>query len=112
MTNFSLSDLEKIVADRASASSAESYTAKLKDKGIGHVAKKLGEEATETVIALVSEDDERVTSESADLVYHLLVALHLRGIPVSDIFAELGRRTSMSGLDEKASRTPDGSLDG
>ncbi|MER0238979.1 phosphoribosyl-ATP diphosphatase [Fulvimarina sp. MAC8] len=112
MTEFSLSDLEKIVAERASASSGESYTAKLKEKGIGHVAKKLGEESTETVIALVSEGDERVVSESADLIYHLLVALNLRNIPASDIFAELGRRTSTSGLEEKASRTPDGPRDG
>ena len=107
MTKFSLSDLEKIVAERASASSAESYTAKLKEKGIAHVAKKLGEEATETVIALVSEDNERVVSESADLISHLLVAIHLRGIPTSDIVFELGRRTSTTGLEEKASRAHD-----
>ncbi|EAU40315.1 phosphoribosyl-ATP pyrophosphatase [Fulvimarina pelagi HTCC2506] len=112
MTDFSLSDLEKIVAERANASPSESYTAKLKAMGVSHVAKKLGEESTETVIALVSQDDDRVVSESADLIYHLLVALNLRGIPAADIFSELGRRTSTTGLEEKAARPPDGPREG
>ena len=107
MTDFSLPDLETIIADRASVTDGSSYTAKLSEKGVTHVAKKLGEEATETVIALVSENEERVVSESADLIYHLLVALRLRGVPMSDILAELGRRTAMTGLEEKASRPAD-----
>ena len=107
MTDFSLTDLETIIADRASVTDGSSYTAKLSEKGVTHVAKKLGEEATETIIALVSENEERVVAESADLIYHLLVALRLRGVPMSDILAELGRRTAMTGLEEKASRPAD-----
>ncbi|MDY8110846.1 phosphoribosyl-ATP diphosphatase [Fulvimarina sp. 2208YS6-2-32] len=109
MTNFTLSDLESIVATRAAASRDESYTARLKEKGVAHVAKKLGEESVETIIALVSEDEERVISESADMLYHLLVALHLKNIPVASVLTELARRTSMTGLAEKASRTPQAS---
>ncbi|MCD1644025.1 phosphoribosyl-ATP diphosphatase [Aurantimonas coralicida] len=108
MTDFTLADLETIVAARATSDDAGSYTASLAAKGIGHVAKKLGEEATETVIAAVSQDDARVTSEAADLLYHLLVTLHLRHVPVSAVMAELGRRTAQTGLQEKAGR-PDNS---
>ncbi|MCB8840583.1 phosphoribosyl-ATP diphosphatase [Aurantimonas sp. VKM B-3413] len=105
MTDFTLSDLETIVAARAASDDASSYTAKLAAKGIGHVAKKLGEEATETVIAAISEDDERLASEAADLLYHLLVALNLRKVPLSAVMAELGRRTTQTGLQEKAGRS-------
>ena len=105
MTDFTLSDLETIVAARAASDDPTSYTAKLSARGIGHVAKKLGEEATETVIAAVSEDDARLASEAADLLYHLLVALNLRKIPLSDVMTELGRRTAQTGLQEKAGRS-------
>ncbi len=108
MTAFTLSDLETIIAARAASQDASSYTASLARKGVAAVAKKIGEEATETVIAAISEDGERLTSEAADLLYHLVVALHLRGVPLSDVMAELGRRTAQSGLEEKASRTPSG----
>lgn len=104
MTDFTLADLERIVAARAASGEANSYTASLARKGIAAVAKKLGEEATETVIAAVSEDGERLASETADLVYHVMVALHLRNVPLSAVMAELGRRTAMSGIDEKAGR--------
>ncbi|MEF2553385.1 phosphoribosyl-ATP diphosphatase [Aurantimonas sp. A2-1-M11] len=104
MTDFTLADLETIVAARAGSNDAGSYTASLAARGMAHVAKKLGEEATETVIAAVSQDDERLTSETADLLYHLLVTLHLRHIPVSAVMAELGRRTTQTGLQEKAGR--------
>ncbi|MEX6508333.1 phosphoribosyl-ATP diphosphatase [Jiella sp. M17.18] len=104
MTDFTLADLETIVAARASSGDAASYTAKLARKGVAHVAKKLGEEATEVVIAAVSEDSDRMTSETADLLYHLLVALHLRQVPLSAVMAELGRRTAQTGLEEKAGR--------
>ncbi|HEY9058327.1 MAG TPA: phosphoribosyl-ATP diphosphatase [Aurantimonas sp.] len=104
MTDFTLADLETIVAARAASEDSGSYTASLAAKGIGHVAKKLGEEATETVIAAVSQDEDRLTSEAADLIYHLVVALHLRHIPLSAVMAELGRRTAQTGLAEKAGR--------
>ena len=105
MTDFTLADLERIIAARAGSQDAASYTAGLARKGIGTVAKKIGEEATETVIAAVSESEDRLASETADLLYHLLVALHLRRVPLSAVMAELGRRTAKTGIEEKAGRT-------
>ena len=69
-------------------------------------AQKLGEEAVETVIAAVKGDTEGLVSESADLLYHWLVVLALAGVPLSEVLAELERRTAQSGLAEKASRKP------
>ena len=68
-------------------------------------AKKLGEEAIETIIAALGKDQKAVMRESADLVYHLLVLLNSWGVPLSDVVAELGRRTGKSGLAEKAERS-------
>ncbi len=107
MTDFTLEDLETIVAARAGSNDGSSYTATLAKKGPAHTAKKLGEEAVETIIAAVSEDDGRLTSEAADLLYHLMVLLHLKHVPLSAVMAELARRTMQSGLEEKASRTGD-----
>lgn len=104
MSGFSLSDLERIVAERASASPDQSWTAKLFAAGQAEAAKKLGEEAVETVIAAISQDRKNLTDEAADLLYHLLVVLKIADIPLSDVFAELERRTGQSGLQEKASR--------
>jgi len=104
MSKFTLADLEKRVADRAQAGAAESYTRALLDKGVAHCAKKLGEEAFETALAAVQEDKSRLTAEAADLLYHLMVVLQARGIPLADVEAELGRRTAQSGHEEKASR--------
>ena len=101
---FTLQDLEKRVRERAQASADVSYTRKLIDKGVSHCAKKLAEEAVETVIAAVSEDDKHLTGEAADLLYHLLVVLHARGIALADVEAVLAERTRQSGLEEKASR--------
>ncbi|WP_313593852.1 phosphoribosyl-ATP diphosphatase [Agrobacterium cavarae] len=104
MSGFSLSDLERIVAERASASPDHSWTAKLFAAGQAKAAKKLGEEAVETVIAAISQDRKNLTDEAADLLFHLLVVLKIADIPLSDVFAELERRTGQSGLQEKASR--------
>ena len=104
MTTFTLHDLEKRVSDRAQASADVSYTRKLIDRGVAHCAKKLGEEAVEAVIAAIAEDRQRTIAEAADVLYHLLVVLHVRGITLDDVEAELGARTRQSGLDEKASR--------
>ncbi|UHS62676.1 phosphoribosyl-ATP diphosphatase [Agrobacterium vaccinii] len=104
MTNFSLSDLERIVAERASASPDQSWTAKLYAAGQTRAAKKLGEEAVETVIAAISNDRKNLTDEAADLLYHLLVVLKIADIPLSDVLSELERRTGQSGLQEKESR--------
>lgn len=104
MSNFSLSDLEAIVATRAKASPDESWTAKLVVQGQAKAAKKLGEEAVETVIAAISNDRGNLVAESADLIYHLMVVLKIADIPLQDVMSELERRTSQSGLQEKASR--------
>ncbi|MEA2977083.1 MAG: phosphoribosyl-ATP pyrophosphohydrolase [Alphaproteobacteria bacterium] len=104
MSKFTLADLEKRVRERATASAETSYTRKLLDKGAAHCAKKLGEEAIETVMAATSEDRERLIAESADLLYHLLVVLHARGVTLAEVEAALAQRTAQSGLEEKASR--------
>jgi phosphoribosyl-ATP pyrophosphohydrolase len=70
------------------------------------IAQKLGEEAVETVIAALGGDAKAVTGEAADLLFHLLVLLETTGVPLGDVYAELDRREGVSGLDEKAARTP------
>ena len=107
MSGFSLSDLERIVEERAKASPDESWTAKLVAGGQQKAAKKLGEEAVETVIAAVENDREHLIAESADLLFHLLVLLKSRGVRLEDVEAALAQRTTMSGLEEKASRKRD-----
>ena len=104
MATFTLNDLEKRVQERAQASADVSYTRKLVDRGVAHCAKKLGEEAVEAAIAAIAEDRERTIAEAADVLYHLLVVLHVRGITLAEVEAELEARTRQSGLDEKASR--------
>jgi phosphoribosyl-ATP pyrophosphohydrolase len=107
MTGFTLDDLEKIIDSRVHASASASYTKSLLDAGPARAAKKLGEEAVETVIAAVEGDVEALTRESADLLYHLLVVLHQRGISLADVCAELEHRTGRSGHAEKAARQAD-----
>lgn len=104
MSDFSLTDLERIVGARAKASPETSWTAKLVAAGQTKAAKKLGEEAVETVIAAVAQDRPELVSESADLLYHLMVVLNIAGIPLQDVLDELQRRTAQSGLQEKANR--------
>jgi phosphoribosyl-ATP pyrophosphohydrolase len=104
MGEFSLADLERIIAERGSSGDSGSWTAKLFAGGAEKAAKKLGEEAVETVIAAVGGDRAALVSESADLIYHWLVVLAVAGVPLSEVVAELARRTSQSGIAEKASR--------
>ena len=104
MSQFTLADLERIIAERARSGDENSWTAKLFAKGMDKAAQKLGEEAVETVIASVSGNREGIISESADLLYHWLVVLALAEIPLEEVMAELERRTGQSGLVEKASR--------
>ena len=104
MTKYTLQDLEKRIETRAKASPDVSYTRKLLDKGVAHCAKKLGEEAVETVIAATAESRERLIAESGDLLYHLLILLHARGVSLAEIEAALSERQSMSGLEEKSAR--------
>ncbi len=104
MPNFTLLDLESIVAERAAAPVTESHTAKLLAGGPSKPAKKLGEEAVEAAIAAVMGDRAGLVAEAADVLYHLLVTLRAGGVSVDEVMAELARRTARSGLAEKASR--------
>jgi phosphoribosyl-ATP pyrophosphohydrolase len=105
MSQFSLHDLEAIIAERAKAMPEESWTASLLAKGPARVAKKFGEEAVEAVIAAVENDRTALTAEAADALFHLLVLLKSRGISVDAVMEELQRRTAQSGIEEKAART-------
>jgi phosphoribosyl-ATP pyrophosphohydrolase len=102
--SFSLDDLDQRIAARAAASPDESYTAKLIAAGVQRVAKKLGEESTEAVIAAVAGNREELKGEAADVLYHLLVLLRSAGVPLSDVMATLEARTAQSGIAEKAAR--------
>ena len=103
-TNFTLADLAAIVAERARSGDPGSYTAKLVGAGVERCAKKLGEEAVEAALAAVAGTDAALTAEAADVLYHLLVMLEARGVPLASVMAELERRTAESGLAEKAAR--------
>lgn len=98
--------LYALLLARRSADPASSYTAKLFASGLDVILKKVGEEATETVIAAKNGDPARLTSELADLWYHLLVLMAQQGVSPDLLAAELARRSGRSGLEEKASRTP------
>ena len=100
-----LTRLGATLHERRGADPKASYVAKLHAKGIAKIAQKLGEEAVETVIAALGEDDAALTGEAADLVFHLLVLLDARGIGFADVLAELERREGVSGIAEKASRS-------
>jgi len=89
---MNLDDLYTVIASRKGGNPEESYTASLFDKGIAKIAQKVGEEAVETVIDGVSGPKERVISESADLLYHLLVLWAARNVTPDEIWAELGKR--------------------
>ena len=104
MADFSLEELAKIVATRARSADPASYTAKLANAGIGATAKKLGEEAVEAVISAVKGDREGLKREAADVLYHLLVLLHVTGVSFESVKAELEHRTAQTGLEEKARR--------
>jgi phosphoribosyl-ATP pyrophosphohydrolase len=104
MSSFSLSDLEAIVARRAAAPAAESYTAASLARGPAHCARKFGEEAIEAIIAATEGDHDGLVAESADVLFHLLVVWKARGIALDEVMAELSRRTAQSGHAEKASR--------
>jgi phosphoribosyl-ATP pyrophosphohydrolase len=104
MSSFTIRDLERRVQARARESAEVSYTRKLLDRGVDHCAKKFGEEAVEAAIAAVGEDRQGLVREAADVLYHLLVVLHARGISLDEVEAELGARSHQSGLEEKAAR--------
>jgi phosphoribosyl-ATP pyrophosphohydrolase/phosphoribosyl-AMP cyclohydrolase len=89
-----LGALERVIADRAGADPAASYTARLLARGLDHSLKKVGEEATEVVLAAKGESDQRLAEESADLVYHLMVVLAQRRVPLARVLEVLAARRS------------------
>ena len=101
---MTLDDLAQIIASRKDADPASSWTAQLLAKGPEKCAEKFGEEAIEAIIEAVKGDRAKLTSEAADVIYHLLVMLTARDVPLSDVIAELARRQGTSGISEKASR--------
>lgn len=100
-----LTRLEATIAQRLLASPDESYVAKLHAKGLNKIAQKLGEEATETVIAALAGDEAELVGEAADLLFHLMVLLAEKGVPLDTVLAELDRREGTSGIAEKAARS-------
>ena len=103
---MTLDDLATLIAARASADPDSSWTAKLLSKGPEKCAEKFGEEAVEAIIEAVKGDSKALTSEAADVLFHLLVMLQSRGVALSDVMAELARRQGTSGIAEKAARKP------
>ncbi len=97
-------ELERMIVSRRGESIDRSYTAKLLKAGANKIGGKVVEEAGELAMAGVSESDDRVVSECADLLYHTLVLLACRGLPLAAVGGELDRRFGTSGLEEKASR--------
>jgi phosphoribosyl-ATP pyrophosphohydrolase len=104
MTDDALQRLAATIHARRKETASKSYTRELLDAGPAHCAKKLGEEATETVIAALGQDARALTREAADLLYHLLVLLESRNVPLRDVMTELESRMGTSGLTEKAAR--------
>jgi phosphoribosyl-ATP pyrophosphohydrolase len=99
-----LNRLEATIRERRQGDPAASYVAKLTARGRHKIAQKIGEEATETVIAAIADDRAGIVSESADLIFHLLVLLADAGVTLDEIRDELARREGVSGIEEKASR--------
>ena len=97
-------ELAAVVDTRAAAPPDESWTAKLLAKGPEKCAEKFGEEAVEAIIEAIKNDREKLTSEAADVLYHLLVMLAARDVTHEDVLLELARREGTSGLTEKAAR--------
>jgi len=101
---MTLDDLARVISDRATADPDSSWTAKLLAKGPEKCAEKFGEEAIEAIIEAIKGDRAALTSEAADVLFHLLVMLQARNVPLADVMSELARRQGTSGLAEKASR--------
>lgn len=99
-----LDDLATLIASRKGADPDTSWTANLLSKGPEKCAEKFGEEAIEAIIEAVKGDKDKLTSEAADVIYHLLVLLTACDVPLGDVVAELARRQGTSGIAEKAAR--------
>ena len=105
MADETLSKLVQLIAARRKDTASKSYTKQLLDGGPEKCARKLGEEALETVIAALGTDNKALKAEAADLIYHLLVLLECKGVPFGEVTQELERRLGTSGLAEKAARS-------
>ena len=103
-----LARLEQVILERRKCDPETSYVALLKREGHPMMARKLGEEAVEAVVAALSGSDEQMVGEAADVLFHLMALLADREIPLADVFAELERREGISGIEEKASRQNEG----
>jgi len=99
-----LNQLEQVLQQRKQDDPSKSYVASLYNKGLDTILKKIGEEATETVIAAKSDDKEQIIYEMADLWFHSMVLLAQQDLAIDDVLKELERRFGLSGIDEKASR--------
>lgn len=99
-----LKQLTAVLEQRKSASVDSSYVASLYQKGLDEILKKVGEEATETVIAAKDGDREKIVYETADLWFHTLIMLSHQGLTADDVLTELARRFGLSGIEEKANR--------
>jgi len=99
-----LVELARVLEERKTANPEDSYVAKLYDKGLDAILKKIGEEATETVMAAKEGNKDQIVYETADLWFHTLVLLAQQGLGPNDVLNELGRRFGISGIEEKASR--------
>lgn len=104
MSDVVLSELHQTILDRLQASADSSYVASLSAKGLDAILKKIGEEATETVMAAKDGQKEKIIYEVADLWFHTMVLLAQQGLSPEQVLAELSRRSGTSGLAEKASR--------
>ena len=99
-----LSRLESTIAARRSADPQSSYVAQLHHRGVPAIARKVGEEAVEAAVAALAGTREELVGEAADVLFHLMVLLSAKGVPLGDVLAELDRREGTSGIAEKASR--------
>ncbi|MFV0369076.1 MAG: phosphoribosyl-ATP diphosphatase [Hyphomicrobiaceae bacterium] len=104
MSGDVLVQLSNVIRERSNSTGDSSYTRQLLDGGVERCAKKFGEEAVEMIIAAMGQSDEDLGNEAADVLYHLLVLLQVRGVRLEDVLSVLEKRTGRSGLEEKASR--------
>lgn len=94
-----LAELDALVATRAQDRPADSYTTRLFESGIRRIAQKVGEEGVETALAAVAEGDDALLGEAADLIYHLIVLLHARGLALADVALLLEQRHAQAAID-------------
>jgi phosphoribosyl-ATP pyrophosphohydrolase len=104
MSDDVLTELASTIRNRRNASAEQSYTKSLLEAGPARCARKFGEEAMETVVAALTEDPAALTAEAADVIYHLLVLLEVRGVTIVEVLATLRARQATSGHAEKAAR--------